>query len=840
MTKNIQTIIHASFIQPEWENPWTNEIFLQKEAHPYNNIYEQLTTTCYSPNSSSRVLDNEGKIRKIINNYEYISFNFSHSILNYLKKNNKNIYNKIITADAKSINNHNGHGNAIATTYHDSILPLLSFEDKKTEIIWGLKDFAHHFNRESEGIWLNELATDYKTIDLLIEIGVRFIVLSPDQVIAYKDTAKSDWIDIDKSNFLPNKVFTIKRAHGEIAAFIYDKEIVTGISFQHLLRNSDNLAGNIINSPLLINDDNVMVIASDGGVYGYYEPFGDMCLASLIENYYDNKTIQLINFGEYLVKHPPQTEIALSLGEDGLGTSWSCPHGVGKWYKDCGCKIEGKENYNQNWKEPLKKSFDFLREKLEDIYISNAKECVIAPEEIRNKYIDIVNNRDTFDYESFFAKYALENPDLIDISHLLSLLEMQKNILSAFSSTAWSYEDISNIHTIQSLKFAYNALFYVEDSATRENIKMQFEQKLEKVLSNNQKFKNAKYIAEKIIYPEIIGNYNIPNNIVALLINNEQIKKQQFSFFENYDFEEYDISTILENILYKGFIQVKNKITQAQYSYYFLFYINNTKGEFENYISVKENSETFNKISTAVLNNNPHIISDKSIKIFSLKNLPYQIKEYIINYNFRKNNRELLTNSLSLLKPVLNLLESYKSTNVQPMYLVKSISTTSIEAYFQNLFYKLKTFPDKELYINLIRIFDLINYFNLNVNLRAIKKTISELINNNILIINSNPVEDKNENICEQIIILIQFTDRVSLKIEKSNAENIIYEILQIYAPVLIDKIKNAQNSIEKKRNIDRLKQIVRLAITFNINVDNIKQLFANKLRNNDTSSKFL
>ena len=73
--------VHGHFYQPPRENPSLEAIELQDSAYPYHDWNERITAECYAPNATSRILDGEQRIIKLVNNYGMMSFNFGPTLL---------------------------------------------------------------------------------------------------------------------------------------------------------------------------------------------------------------------------------------------------------------------------------------------------------------------------------------------------------------------------------------------------------------------------------------------------------------------------------------------------------------------------------------------------------------------------------------------------------------------------------------------------------------------------------------------------------------------------------------------------------------------------------------
>jgi len=494
-------IIHGHFYQPPREDPWSGLIPVQKSAAPYSNWNYRITRECYAANAFSKILDNKGSILDIVNNYRYISFNFGPTLLSWLKDSSPEVYNRIIEADRQSFKFNKGHGNAIAQSYNHSILPLCSTEEARTQIIWGLKHFEFHFGRVSEGLWLPEAAVNSSILDLLIEEGIKFIILSPWQAGAYSVKSSIKWQALADQPIPSDRVYQINRPEGSIALFFYNHSLASGISFSHFLHSADSLYTQISSFKSSDPVKNLINIATDGEIYGHHEPFGDMCLAALIRLIEKRDDFQLTNYGLYLEEHPPQFLVKLKGGEDNLGTSWSCSHGVSRWYKDCGCADGGKEGWNQRWRKPLRETLNKLKNKLEHAYLAEMKGfSSFDPIALRNHYIEVIqghSNRKEF-ADSFLDK--INKQDENSEATFFNLLEGQKYAMFMFTSCGWFFADLSGIETIQNLAYAVRAI-ELYSPFTGDKLLKSFLQSIGSAHSNIAKQGSGREIVEKHVFP---------------------------------------------------------------------------------------------------------------------------------------------------------------------------------------------------------------------------------------------------------------------------------------------------------------------------------------------------
>jgi alpha-amylase/alpha-mannosidase (GH57 family) len=474
--------IHGHFYQPPRENPWTGLVELQESAAPSHDWNARISDQCYSPNGVSRILSPNGHIEAIVNNYSYMSFNIGPTLMSWIRTQRPNVYMNIKEGDVLSAERLEGHGNAIAQVYNHIIMPLASKRDKITQIRWGIQDFEFHFNRKPEGMWLAETAINMDTVVALIEEGIKFTILSPKQAASFRALTNKDnsgWVNCSDGSIDTSKAYRIiprdisgKRiCEGHLDVFFYDAELSSAVGFEHLLKNGAEFGKKILNAKDKIKTGHQLVsIGTDGESYGHHEPFGDMCVAWLFEKFCPQNNIIPVNYGWYLEKNPSEFEVQIK-GAYGEGSAWSCAHGVGRWYRDCGCSTGGGPNWNQKWREPLRQAFDRVKKVADEVFerefpVLSDLQCWDA----RNKYIDVLLESENQERREEFASAVLRNhTEMEDKVNLFSLLEIQKFCLYSYTSCGWFFNDIEGLEPVQNLRYCLRAIELLKNFLPDEN-----------------------------------------------------------------------------------------------------------------------------------------------------------------------------------------------------------------------------------------------------------------------------------------------------------------------------------------------------------------------------------
>ena len=443
--------IHGHFYQPPRENPWLEAIELQDSAYPYHDWNERITAECYAPNAATRILDGEGRILQIVNNYSRISFNYGPTLLAWAKDKAPGLHQMIVEADINSRDWFSNHGSAIAQCYNHMIMPLANSRDKYTQVYWGIEDFRFRFGRDPEGMWLPETAVDAETLDIMAQLGIKFTILAPHQAKRFRRLGDPNWTDVTGGRVDPTRAYRYTTPSGrKIALFFYDGPISRAVAFEGLLNNGEVFASRLLNAYSDGRDwPELAHIATDGESYGHHHRYGEMALSYALHHIEEKGLAKLTNYGEYLEKCPPSHEAEIY-----ENTAWSCAHGVGRWKEDCGCNSGGHGGWNQCWRAPLRSALDALRDEIAPKFEERLARYLKDPWDARNEYIIVVLDRSPEIREAFLAERQLRDLTETETVEVWKLLELQRHAMLMYTSCGWFFDELSGIETVQVIEYA--------------------------------------------------------------------------------------------------------------------------------------------------------------------------------------------------------------------------------------------------------------------------------------------------------------------------------------------------------------------------------------------------
>jgi alpha-amylase/alpha-mannosidase (GH57 family) len=486
--------VHGHFYQPPRENPWLELVEQQDSAWPAHDWNERITAECYGPNTTARVLDDSGRIVRMVDNYASMSFNVGPTLLAWMADHAADVHDAIVAADAASRERFGGHGSAMAQVHNHLIMPLANDRDRRTQVRWGITDFRHRFGREPEGMWLAETAADTATLEDLAAEGIRFTVLSPHQAAATRVTGAKEWIDVTGGRVDTTVAYRVPLPSGRsIAVYFYDGQVSQAVAFEGLLHSGDRFAERLLGAfpdrdgPALVN------IATDGESYGHHHRQGEMALAQALERVDATDGVRLTNYAEHLALHPPEHEARIV-----EASSWSCAHGIERWRSDCGC-TNGETGGSQAWRAPLREALDWLRDELIAPFEARAKQLLVDPWAARDDYHQVVLHRDD-NLRPFLDRHAAVVLASDDVTAVLRLMELQRHLLLMYTSCGWFFDELSRIETAQVLTYAARAI-QLASQVLDVDLEDRFVERLRPARSNVAQFDDGAQVYDQLVRP---------------------------------------------------------------------------------------------------------------------------------------------------------------------------------------------------------------------------------------------------------------------------------------------------------------------------------------------------
>lgn len=453
-------VLHGHFYQPPRENPWTGVVGHEPGALPFVNWNERIDYECYRANAFGRLVDDDNRIERIINNFALISFDVGPTLLQWLAENDTSTLARIVAADGASAQNF-GHGNAIAQSYNHTILPLDSERDRKTQIRWGLAAFRHYFQREALAMWLPETAANHAVLDELIDHGMKFVILAPHQAKRVRPLTESHrggagWRRVDAPSLDTSETYAVLHSDGSgrsLAVFFYDGVLSRAIGFGDALDDGDRFGHAVAAAA---QHAALVHAAVDGETFGHHHAWGDRVLAHGLAVRAKTAGLQPTNYMSQLEAHPPALEVELELGVEERGSSWSCVHGVERWRADCGCRLATEHESSQGWRGPLRAALELLREQGASFFEQKGRNFFVDPWEARDAFVELILQPKR--RRPWLSQHGRPGLARAEAEQAIQLLEFQHQLLLMFTSCGWFFDDIAGIESRQVLRHAARAV----------------------------------------------------------------------------------------------------------------------------------------------------------------------------------------------------------------------------------------------------------------------------------------------------------------------------------------------------------------------------------------------
>jgi uncharacterized protein DUF3536/glycosyl hydrolase family 57 len=422
--------LHGHFYQPPREDPFTGHIPIEPTATPYANFNEKITTECYRPNA-------------LAGNFDAINYDLGPTLATWLEDTYPDVYQHIIDADEKHRATY-GVGNAMAQAYNHTILPLAKARDKRTQILWGLSDFRHRYGRDATGMWLAETAVDLECLDLMAQNGITYTVLAPWQAATPVD---------------PSEPYLVPLPGGRsITVFFFNAPLSGGVSFDlSMTDNADLFAASYLPEHLVqskrdAGEAQLILIATDGELYGHHKLWRDKFLTHLIQTGAPSYGFEVCTLERYMHMYPPTREVSLR-----VPSAWSCGHSIARWDTGCEC-TEG----DSSWKGNLNLALRSLAEKGDQLFERYASETLVDPWAARDAYLPVRNGWES--PESFWAQHGIDQrlpAESSLVQRTLLLLESQYYQQCSFTSCGFFFEDLDRIEPRNNIAFARRAISLV-------------------------------------------------------------------------------------------------------------------------------------------------------------------------------------------------------------------------------------------------------------------------------------------------------------------------------------------------------------------------------------------
>jgi hypothetical protein len=176
-----------------------------------------------------------------------------------------------------------------------------------------------------------------------------------------------------------------------VVVALYDADLSAAVSFEpRATADADRFSHEWVEPRLAsgtLPDDEppLVLIATDGELYGHHQPFRELFLERLVKPGPDGgaRGYDIVPLEAALTEAAGQPFRSIRIAER---TSWSCHHGVLRWTAECPCVADGR------WKWPLRAALERLAAAIdvETERIAGGLPGTPDPWAARDAYVDVV------------------------------------------------------------------------------------------------------------------------------------------------------------------------------------------------------------------------------------------------------------------------------------------------------------------------------------------------------------------------------------------------------------------------------------------------------------------
>ena len=248
-----------------------------------------------------------------------------------------------------------------------------------------------------------------------------------------------------------------------IVAVLYDGLLSAAVSFEPAATVDadwfvrDRLLPRLAQEPLPGEAPPLVVIATDGELYGHHQPLRDHFLSRLVGRTAPRDPPYATPTLAAAVERAAATGLPLGRLRD--RTSWSCHHGIARWGASCECVPDGA------WKGPLRSALDRLAGGVDAATEQLLRGLPGQPDAwaARDASVDLLLGLETVG--TFADRWLAPAASPTDRATFAAVMEAQRWRLAMFASCGWFWDEPARIETAGALRAAMRAARLIDGLA---------------------------------------------------------------------------------------------------------------------------------------------------------------------------------------------------------------------------------------------------------------------------------------------------------------------------------------------------------------------------------------